>query len=347
MKEIHKIAIEQNCEIFTDIKLCNNTDFIKNLIGDRKAVIISDENVYRLYKPIFGNYSKIIIAPGEKEKNISRIEMILNEFINMGVDKKSIIIGFGGGVVCDIAGFAASIYMRGTPYGLIASTLLAQVDAAIGGKNGVNLNSNKNFAGLINLPEFVICDIGLLKTLEKDEFKSGLAEVLKYALITKNCLFDTLLNNKKEILNKRNDELLLSIVKTCISIKKDIIIKDPFDNNYRHILNFGHSFGHAIETYDKIMHGQAIIKGMIIATDLSLQTGLLSLTDKRDIKNLISCYEYDTKINLNNNHFSLIRNDKKKDKKSINFVFLKGVGKAHIQNIQFDELEEQFLKIYK
>ena len=330
---------KQNSKIITGIDILANPDLLNSFIAGRNTVIISNTKVYELYKDVFKSYNKIIIPDGEQEKNLNRIEWILNKFVELGIDKKSIIIGFGGGVICDIAGFAASIYMRGAKFGFIASTLLAQVDAAIGGKNGVNLDKHKNYIGVINQPEFVLCDVKLLETLEHDEFKSGLAEVIKYAVISDKELFDILINNKEKIIDVREPELMHEIVKKSIQIKHKIIEKDPKDNFYRHILNFGHSFGHAIEINSNLKHGMSIIKGMKIACDISVKKELLSDAVRNKIQGLFELYEYDTDIKITDKHFDIIKNDKKKDKESINFVLIKNIAKPEIVNISFDELK--------
>ncbi len=341
MNEINiNITKQQKTRIITGIDMISSPEVFKNFTKDKTVVIICDANVYQLYKEFFSNHNKIIIPPGEKEKNLKRIETVLNEFVELGIDRKSLVIGFGGGVVCDIAGFAASIFMRGVNFGFIASTLLAQVDAAIGGKNGVNLGKNKNFAGLINQPEFVFCDVKLLKTLSPEEFKSGLAEIMKYAIIADSELFSVLKKNKNKILNKRDVNILHQLVDKCIQIKNEIIQTDPNDNNLRHVLNFGHSFGHAIETESNLLHGMAIIKGMKVACEISVKTGKLSSDIKDEILNLFDLYDYDSCVSISAKHFELIKNDKKKDKKSINFVLINDIGKPIIQNISFDELEK-------
>lgn len=341
MNEINiNITKQQNTRIISGIDLLSNTEHFKGLTKDKTVVIISDSNVYKLYKEFFGNHNKIIIPPGEKEKSLKRIESILNDFVELGIDRNSLVVGFGGGVVCDIAGFAASIFMRGVNFGFIASTLLAQVDAAIGGKNGVNLYKNKNFAGLINQPEFVFCDVRLLKTLSPEEFKSGLAEIIKYAIIADPELFTLLKNNKIKILEYRDLEILLELVDKCIQIKNNIIRNDPNDNDLRRIFNFGHSFGHAIETESNLLHGMAIIKGMRVACEISVQKGQLSANVKKEILNLFDLYEYDSNIKISEKHFELIKNDKKKDKKSINFILINDIGKPIIENISFNDLEK-------
>lgn len=321
-----------NISVGVDISL--NSEIIKN----RNTVIISDSRIYNLYPEIFKKHHSIIIPQGENEKNLNRIEFILSRFIEFGIDKNSLVIGFGGGVICDIAGFAASIYMRGCKFGFIASTLLAQVDAAIGGKNGVNLANHKNYIGLIKQPEFVICDVKLLQTLEIEEYKSGLAEVIKYALIADKKLFKILLENKNEILKSRDQILMQKIVETCIKIKKKIITEDPDDNYLRHILNFGHSFGHAIEVSERIKHGMAIAKGMKIACEISVKRRVLSDTSKDSIIDLLKLYEYDLTTKIGRNEIELLKKDKKKDGESINFILLEDIGKPKIDKIDFSDI---------
>lgn len=334
-----KTIRHQECKI-----LCGNKIIKKNLlpesyIKNRKIVIITDNRVFDFYKDFINKFDNIVIPEGEHEKNVFRIEALLERFIEIGIDRDSLIIGFGGGVICDITGFAASVYMRGCKFGFIASTLLAQVDAAIGGKNGVNLKSNKNFIGLINQPEFVIADTDLLKTLPEEEFKSGLAEIIKYALIADKDLFETIRLNKANILIKRCPDFMKLLVMKCINIKKEITEKDPEDSYLRHILNFGHTFGHAIEVENCIKHGMAILKGAKIASQISVERELLPKEEYNEIISLFDLYDYDTDVLITNKHFELIKNDKKKSNDYIKFVLLEKIGHSVIEKLSFEELK--------
>lgn len=334
-----RINNSQSSKIFFGNNLYCKPEFLDNVINNRKTIIISDENLHKLYPDFFEKFSDIIILPpGEQEKSFTTIEFLLNEFVKLKIDKKSLIIGFGGGVISDIVGFAASIYMRGTSFGFIASTLLSQVDAAIGGKNGVNLNKNKNFAGLINQPEFVLTDVKLLKSLSTEEFKSGLAEVIKYAIIGDAKLFDLLAKNKKNILENRDLNILDSVVQTCTEIKSRIISEDPYDSGLRHILNFGHTFGHAYEVRDRLLHGIAIAKGIKTASSLSLKTNLINQDIYNKIIDLLELYEYDLTTNITSKHLEIIESDKKKNNDSISFVFIKDIGAPKIKSISFKDL---------
>ena len=343
MRELFiNIKSEKSQIISIGTDLFKNPIFLSELVKNRNLVIITDENVFSIYKKIFDNYKTIILPVGEDQKNFITIEKILNDFINLGIDKQSLIIGFGGGVVCDITGFAASIFMRGCEFGFVASTLLAQIDAAIGGKNGINLGNNKNFAGLINIPEFVVCDVQLLKTLSDIEYKSGLAELIKYAIIYDNTLFNTIYENKQKILIDRDLEVLNFLVNRSLAIKNEIVANDHFDKSLRHILNFGHSFGHIIETSEKIPHGHAVAKGMQIASNISYKMGILSKNDRDKIIELLMLYEYDLKIITTIDELRKVKNDKKKSGNHINFVLVSEIGKAIVKKIKVDKLFDYF-----
>lgn len=335
-----KIIIEKNqvSKIFVGNRIAFDKNLINNLIGKSSIIIISDENVFKLYPEVFADFKKIIIPSGEQEKNINRIDYILKKFVDYGIDKNSIIIGFGGGVICDIAGFAASVYMRGCKFGFIASTLLAQIDAAIGGKNGVNLGKNKNFIGLINQPEFVIADTSLLKTLSDEDYKSGIAELIKYAVIADKDLFEKISINKSKILFERDSNLMQSLVQECISIKSNIITQDPDDNYLRHILNFGHTFGHSIEVIEDIKHGFAVAEGMKIACKISEKKSLLRKANCNKIIKLINSFGFELDISLNTEHHKFIRSDKKKNRDHINFIMLQDIGKPKIVKLTFNDL---------
>ena len=208
------------------------------------------------------------IPGGDKSKNISQLEYILEESLSFKIDRSSLIIAFGGGVIGDIAGFAASILLRGIDFIQIPTTLLAQVDSSVGGKTGINSSKSKNLIGSFHQPIAVIADIDMLKTLPKREFLAGLVEVIKYGLIYDVEFFNSLENNYKDILNYDQLKLNEIISKSC-EIKSLIIKNDEKENGKRALLNLGHTFGHAIESFGKydgtIIHGEAVSIGICLA----------------------------------------------------------------------------------
>ncbi len=321
-------------DLETLIQTGSDYQLFRNLIKGRKTVIVSDDNIFKLYPEAFQGFDYILLPQGELNKNISGIEFLIEEFTRLNIDRKSLIIGFGGGLITDIIGFAASVFMRGVSFGFIPTTLLAQVDAALGGKNGINYRNYKNYIGTFNQPEFIICDSRFFETLPDIEFKSGLGEVFKYSLITpKEGLFNYLNKNIDNIL-KRNSKQLNYIVKECVETKTAIVEQDPFDHNIRNILNLGHSFGHCIELINNIPHGIAVVAGINIATDFSVKLDLLKPEIKIGINELANKLGFEEKVNFTQDHLEILLKDKKKENNLIKLILLNDIG--HPKTVKFD-----------
>jgi 3-dehydroquinate synthase len=329
----YNIDQKSETKIYTSV----DCDYYRFLDNNRRIVIVSDENLYNLYPKIFEGKNFVLIPIGEENKNLITVSFIIEKFIEFGLDRRGLVIGFGGGMVCDIAAFAANLFMRGTRFGLIPTTLLAQVDAAIGGKNGVNFNNYKNYIGNIAQPEFVICDAQVLDTLSEIDYLSGLGEIFKYSLIADLNLFNQIAECKCSLLN-REATFLNKIIQKCIDFKVGIICQDPQDLGLRHILNFGHSFGHAFEILDKLPHGIAVVKGISVALDLSVKSNYLDIATSEQIKNVLIDFGYDLNYTLNSKHFDLLANDKKKCDDIINFVFLKNIGEPIVEKVKIQDL---------
>ena len=211
-----------------------------------RVIVITDENVYKHYAILIDRYEKIVIGLGEKNKTHETLTQIYSQLLAMGADRETYIVGFGGGIVTDIAGFAASTYMRGLRFGFVATTLLAQVDASVGGKNGVNVDGYKNMVGTFNQPDFVLCDLSVLQTLPRRELQAGMAEVIKSGLIMDATLFELFERyDLDDFLNK--DNLLLEAITGAVRVKKQIVDRDEKEQGDRKKLNLGHTFAHAIE----------------------------------------------------------------------------------------------------
>lgn len=323
----------------TKIYLDTGYSIFRELIPGRTYVIISDKNIYKAYPEIFKDCKYILIDDGEENKNLATIERIISKLIEFGIDRDSYIIGIGGGMVCDITGFVSHIYMRGTRFGLIPTTLLSQIDASIGGKNGINFSDNKNFIGSFDNPDFIISDIKFLDTLSEPQFKSGLGEIIKYALIGNKEILATLQSNVTNILN--HDKLTLGrLIGESISMKTEIVENDPDDKGHRHILNFGHTIGHAIEIIDKLPHGIAVVKGMNAATDISVKLGLLSNDNATAIKTMLRDFGYDISYQLSDEHLNLVCNDKKKNGDAIKFVLLSDICMPTIKEIPLSSIPQ-------
>ena len=305
-----------------------------------KTVIITDKNVWRCHVKDFPPCRVIKIEPGEKTKNLDAVRHIYEMLLEFDVDRSSYIAGIGGGVVCDIAGFAASTFLRGIRFGFVSSTLLSQVDASVGGKNGVNLGGYKNIVGVFSQPEFVICDLNLLSTLSQRELLNGFAEIIKHAAIYDVTLFRFLEENcKKALALERNT--IEKLVYDSVKIKATVVSRDEKEKGERRKLNFGHTFGHAFEKTLGILHGEAVSAGMVAACKISVNKGFLKDEELERIKRLIKLYGLPVELPCDRAEvFSAIKKDKKRDDASLHFVLLSGIGSAVVKEIPISELEK-------
>ena len=311
---------------------------VSKLLPGKGVVILTDNNLYRLYGDRFPDFSVLKISPGEDSKKLSIIEKLAGELMKRGIDRSGFILAFGGGVVCDIAGFLSSVYMRGIKCGYVSTSLLSQVDASTGGKTGVNLGLIKNVIGTFNQPEFVICDTTMLRTLPDDEFRSGLAELIKTGLIGDSTIIEILEENYPAII-RRDRGLLADLVYRSVKFKASVVAADEKESGLRRILNFGHTFGHAFELHQGIKHGFAVAAGMELATLFSLSRGLIKKKDCERIIALLRLYNFTGYSNMTSREIKkFILHDKKKEGDEIHFVFLKGIGKATVNKLMISEI---------
>jgi len=309
-------------------------------------MIITDQNIDRLYGSHFANFNKIVIGTGEKIKTQTTVEYIIEELLNKGCDRHTFIVGVGGGVVCDIAGFVASVFMRGIPFGFVSTTLLSQVDASIGGKNGINFKGFKNLIGVFNHPLFVICDINMLKTLPIEELKSGLVEVIKHSIINQPKGFDFIVKNLDDILSI-DISTIQKLLMDSIQVKMDIVAKDEKESGERKKLNLGHTIGHAIESTERIPHGFAIAKGLIMTAKLSQQAGFCNEETVRRISSLIKSIDLPTTTDVSTQQLiGFIQKDKKKNLGKIDFIMIKKIGEVFIKTLTLKELENKINNIF-
>ena len=317
---------------------------IKKIVSkDKKVIFLIDKKVFYIFKKLknYKNQKYIVIECSEKIKNFNIYANISEKILKIGIDRNSTIVSIGGGTLGDLSGFIASTILRGVDLILIPTTLLSQVDSSIGGKNGINTKSGKNLIGTFYQPKLVIIDPSILSTLSKRELISGYAEIIKHGIINDNKFFHWLNDNSSNILKLDNNILSEAIYKSIL-IKRKYILKDEKEklkNNYsRAILNFGHTFGHALETFynfnKKLTHGEAISIGMIIAANLSNKLGYLPFKDFQKIKDhFLSINLPITDINMYNKKiFDIIEKDKKNFNSKINFVLLKNIGNAFLSD---------------
>jgi 3-dehydroquinate synthase len=316
---------------------------LQNLAGylpDTKIVIITDTNVSRLYKKYFPPCPVIEMGLGEKNKTIDTLNYIFGRFVEHEVDRSSFVVGIGGGIVCDVAGFAASIFMRGLKFGFVSTTLLSQVDASVGGKNGVNFEGYKNMVGTFSQPEFVICDSEMLKTLEKKQFVAGFAEIVKAGAIKDESLFAYLENNYEKALNMDSD-VINKLVYDSVLIKSAVVEADEKEKGERRKLNFGHTFAHSFEKLTGMLHGEAVSAGMVLASRLSQKLGLIKEADYKRIRSLLENLGLPTAVNFDmSDIFNIMKQDKKREGDTIHLVLIERIGNAIIKNVSLKQLEE-------
>src|SRR5258708_7531397 len=310
--------------------------YLEKLTDKGRSVIITDENIFRLHQKKFGGWNTIVIRAGEEFKVQATVDSILEQLIALGADRKTFLIGVGGGVVTDITGFAASIYMRGLSFGFVPTSILAMVDASIGGKNGIDVGVYKNLVGTIRQPDFLLYDMALLKSRPKEEWTNGFAEVIKHASIRDAALFRELEKNKPTFYQK--DKAALSkLIRRNVVIKSTVFHKNTFAHAHSHLLNFGHTLGHAIENLYELSHGQAISIGMAAARMISEE-----LTDFKDTDRVIAAlkkYGLPTQAEFNAKEvLNVLRMDKKKERDSMNYVFLNKIGQGVVKTIPIVQL---------
>lgn len=322
-----------------------------------KIVIIVDENTLTHCYPLFIkklqtfiDIEVIQIESGEEHKNIETCSGVWNALSELNIDRKCLIINIGGGVVTDLGGFVASTYKRGVDYINVPTSLLAMVDASVGGKTGVDLGNLKNQIGVINTSKMVLIDTTYLKTLPQEEMRSGLAEMLKHGLIQDKMYWD-----KMSDLSKFSTDDLNSLIHESVIIKNRVVTQDPTEQGLRKTLNFGHTLGHAIESYflehkhkTKLLHGEAVAVGMILACYISTKTTNLSKTTCDKIKtSILNIFE---KVNISNEEIpviiELMKFDKKNSHGKINFVLLSAIGETVIDCQVTNELITESFAYY-
>lgn len=337
--------IRVNTANFYDIVIENNFDTLLSelakVITSQKLLIVTDSNVFPLYlnevKTLLSEkYSvdMIVLQAGEQSKNLDGFMSVINAMEKAKLTRNDTIIALGGGVVGDITGFAAATYLRGINFVQIPTTLLADIDSSIGGKTGINLNSGKNLLGAFYQPKLVFVNLQTLKTLNELDWKNGIGEAIKYAVLNGGEIFEILRGGLEE-------SNLENLIELCIKAKRDIVEKDTLELGQRRLLNLGHTFGHAIEklSFYKVPHGIAVAKGLILALKASKCLGL----DQEDIdkvNKLCAKYEIDTSVDYTLEEMAeIIKSDKKMDKLDVvNFVFVEKIGSCVVKKISIGEL---------
>jgi len=317
--------------------------YLEKLVDKQQAVILTDDNIFRHHQRKLKGWNTIVIKAGEAYKMQDTVDSVINQLISIGADRKTFLIGIGGGVVTDIAGYVAAVYMRGISFGFVPTSILAMVDASIGGKNGIDVGLYKNLVGTIRQPQFLLYDYSLLKTLPDEEWINGFAEVIKHAAIKDAALFRELEKNKLSTYRK-DRKALARLIRRNVVIKSNVVEKDEFEHGDRRLLNFGHTLGHAIENVYKLSHGQAISIGMVAASLISEE-----YTDFKDTDRVIDTlkkYGLSTQMDFDAKKvMNVLRMDKKKVRDSMNYIFLNKIGLATVKAIPIVQLEKLLLSI--
>lgn len=322
------------------ILIGEHIEYLSHYIQGRKCIIITDTNISKLYRPKFPEGFPVIeIGLGESNKTIQTLEHIFAKLLELEADRSTYIIAIGGGIVCDVTGFAASAFMRGLPFGFVSTTLLSQVDASVGGKNGVNFHGYKNMIGVFNQPDFVICDTNMLRTLDAKEFRSGFSEIVKAGAIKNRELFNYCASNAAKAL-EFDAATLDKMVYESVLVKARVVEADEREKGERRLLNFGHTFAHAIEKMTGMLHGEAVSIGMVLAAKVSEKLGMISKQDADSISETLNLYGLPVAPEMDVAHlFSAMKQDKKREGNEIHLVLLEAIGKAVTRKVSYVELE--------
>lgn len=316
-------------------------DEIWNMYDRRHTVLVTNEHVARLYPHLFEGHKTLIVAAMESSKSLHTVEGLIKQLIELEATRKTVLIGVGGGVVTDLTGFLASIYMRGVDFGFVPTTLLAMVDASVGGKNGVNMGYNKNLLGTITQPKFILYDTRFLDTLPDDEWSNGFAEIIKYACIFDAPLFDVLNNKSISHYRDHDDGALQELIRRCVAWKNKTVAEDEKETGVRKLLNFGHTAAHAIENLYEIPHGKAVGIGMVIACRVSSQVAGLEYKAVDELERILGKYHLPASMKINAKRaMEILRMDKKRDENNIDYIVLEQIGKAKVQSLPITAIEK-------
>ena len=323
--------------------LAHTADYIRPILSPSTAVIVADDRVAPLYGPAVTaslesagiRVLHYTFPHGESSKNAQILFELLEFMAEHAVTRSDLIVALGGGVTGDMAGFAASIYLRGTPFIQIPTTLLAAVDSSVGGKTAVNLRAGKNLAGSFNQPRLVLCDIDTLSTLPAHEFASGMAEVIKYGILSDAQLFALLEQDDAK-------DHLEEIICRCVTCKRDLVMADEFDTGARQLLNLGHTLAHAIEKLSdfSIGHGYAVAIGLAAVARCAYAAGLAEEDNTDRICQLLCKYGLPTHCDFSTEDLcQVILRDKKRSGQTINVVIPKRIGDSYLYPMTVDRLE--------
>ncbi len=357
MRQILNVEVGNYNITLTDDSLAKTIEEVLEMSSEQKHLFVISKKVYKLYKKELNlNENEILVLPdGEKEKNYKNYIKILEKALELGLTRKDVIVGIGGGVVGDIAGYAASTYMRGIDYIQIPTTLLSMVDSSVGGKTAIDLAGVKNVVGTFYQPKAVFININFLKTLDKKQYFSGIGEILKYAFIEDNCnykhalfLFEYLTLCCNKLINK-DSMTLMRVIEYSLNLKIAVVNQDEKEQNLRKILNFGHTFGHALEAkggFKKFTHGEAVVQGMFFIFKYAYTKNLITYSYYRLSNELLEKYGFKP-INFKSMYqvdelVELMKKDKKASEDTVTFIVPTEKKKVKEVNLTLSEIIEAF-----
>ena len=317
-------------------------ELLDRVVPQRRVVVITDVNIERLYPEVVQRYDYIVIGEGEESKTLQTVERVYRELMALGADRSTFILGIGGGIVTDVAGFVAATYMRGVEFGFVSTTLLGQVDASVGGKNGVNVADYKNMVGTFRQPCFVIADVEMLRTLPTRELRAGMAEVVKSAVIADAALFDFVESRAEGIFD--NMESLQQAMLGAVAVKARIVAEDEREGGVRRLLNLGHTLGHAIEKCThEVNHGEAVAIGIALVARAAVHRGLLRGEDALRIERLLEKLGFELSLPVEMARvLGAVKLDKKRENDKIRVVMPVKIGKCEVVELSFEEFNNLF-----
>lgn len=351
MKRLEIKLGERSYDILVGPGLRKRTgEFLKDIFEPSRVVVITHPSINLLYgEEVAANFiaqgwttNIIEVSEGESSKSLSQAEKLYDHLLALNCDRKSVLVALGGGVIGDLVGFVAATYQRGISFIQIPTTLLSLVDSSVGGKTGVNHPKGKNMIGAFYQPRLVVGDLETLRTLSPKEYRAGLAEVVKYGVIADAKLFEFLETHYKEIINL-DHQFLTHIIETSCAIKASVVEKDERESHYRMILNFGHTFGHAIESlteYSQFIHGEAVAIGMVLAAQLSYSAGKCSEEVPKRLEALLKKLGLPVDMPVLNSSAVIesLYHDKKTMGHKIKFILVNEIGSIEIMD-QVSEAE--------
>ena len=338
------MTIQSVSEIFVG----RASEGLKELLPDSRVIVITDATIEHLYHDLVGRFESIIIGHGEANKSLDTALFIYNRLMAMGADRSTFLLGVGGGIITDITGFVASTFMRGVRFGFVSTTLLGQVDASVGGKNGVNLDGYKNMIGCFNQPEFVLCDIEMLHSLSDRQFRAGLAELIKTGMLGNRVLFEMVEAMSFEEL-RRDPLLMADLILMAVKIKAGIVERDERESGERRKLNLGHTVAHAIEKSSrKMLHGEAVAVGCVVMARLSVNMGFMPEREAARIEAVFARLGFTlTSPAPIEKMIVALRKDKKAAADQIRIVLPVAIGRCEVRSVAFDWLEERLREVMK